>query len=69
MTVSPDVNPSDVNSPDADLADAFARDPALMLRARAIGKTFFDADGVPLRFDGITIDVTDRGRWTTPDGS
>ncbi|MDF5715130.1 MAG: PAS domain S-box protein [Rhizonema sp. NSF051] len=27
---------------------------------RAIGKTFFDATGKPQRFDGITIDISDR---------
>ncbi|MDF5723851.1 MAG: PAS domain-containing protein [Rhizonema sp. PD37] len=29
---------------------------------RAIGKTFFDATGKPQRFDGITIDISDRKR-------
>lgn len=27
---------------------------------RAMGRAFFDNEGVPIRFDGITIDVTDR---------
>ncbi|ARV61933.1 hypothetical protein BZZ01_27895 [Nostocales cyanobacterium HT-58-2] len=29
---------------------------------RAIGNTFCDADGIPKRFDGITIDISDRKR-------
>jgi PAS domain S-box-containing protein len=29
---------------------------------RASGRGFYDADGKPLRFDGITIDITDRVR-------
>jgi PAS domain S-box-containing protein len=29
---------------------------------RAIGRTAYAADGTPLRFDGVTIDVTDRKR-------
>jgi signal transduction histidine kinase len=27
---------------------------------RAIGRTFYQADGVPTRFDGVTLDVTDQ---------
>ena len=27
---------------------------------RALGRTFYDADGQPKRFDGLTLDVTDR---------
>ncbi len=27
---------------------------------RAIGRTFYDAEGKPVRFDGVTLDVTDR---------
>ncbi|HEY1065287.1 MAG TPA: ATP-binding protein, partial [Pirellulales bacterium] len=29
---------------------------------RAIGRTFYDADGAPTRFDGVTLDVTDQKR-------
>lgn len=29
---------------------------------RAIGRTFFDASGKPLRFDGVTVDVTEQKR-------
>ena len=29
---------------------------------RAIGRTFYAADGTPTRFDGVTLDVTDRKR-------
>jgi PAS domain S-box-containing protein len=29
---------------------------------RAIGRTFYDADGHPRRFDGVTVDVTERKR-------
>ncbi len=29
---------------------------------RAIGRTFYDTDGTPTRFDGVTLDVTDRRR-------
>jgi PAS domain S-box-containing protein len=27
---------------------------------RALGRTFYDADGQPKRFDGLTLDITDR---------
>ena len=29
---------------------------------RAIGRTFYDASGQPIRFDGVTLDITDRKR-------
>ena len=29
---------------------------------RAMGRTFYDADGRPIRFDGVTIDITERRR-------
>lgn len=29
---------------------------------RAIGRTFYDQDGEPIRFDGVTLDVTERRR-------
>lgn len=29
---------------------------------RAIGRTFYDAQGHPFRFDGVTLDITDRKR-------
>ncbi len=29
---------------------------------RAIGRTFYEADGQPIRFDGVTLDVTERKR-------
>ena len=29
---------------------------------RAIGRTFYDADGIPTRFDGVTLDVSDSKR-------
>ncbi len=29
---------------------------------RAIGRTFYDASGRPVRFDGVTLDITDRKR-------
>ncbi len=35
---------------------------------RAIGRTFYSADGTPTRFDGVTLDVTDQKRveeWQT----
>ena len=29
---------------------------------RAIGRTFYDADGQPIRFDGVTLDITEQRR-------
>ena len=29
---------------------------------RAIGRTFYDAEGIPIRFDGVTLDVSDQKR-------
>jgi PAS domain S-box-containing protein len=37
-----------------------SRDGANTKWIRAIGRAFYDANGEPARFDGITIDVTDR---------